>query len=291
MHLLKRPLKRKKQKKKSFVVKVPFLRKQKKVKRKKIFSMPTLGISLFLHVSLALLFFKFLSNTLFNLNIDTQYIIIQTKTNHPLKIEYVKVNTPKPVIAKISKKNSSVKKETLIDQPLMPKYKFRNEESTTIVKSTSPSKIYNEPLLKNKKKIELNIKPVQISKNNIFQNKTLEKKTSHPIKLEMNLAPSTLNITTNTVNSSKVSSNKTPQRIKNKAPSYPKLAQRLGHSGKVEFKVWIKANGKIAKTELHSSSGSKILDRAAKKAIVKYEFEENPNGMSIAIIPIVYKLN
>lgn len=56
------------------------------------------------------------------------------------------------------------------------------------------------------------------------------------------------------------------------APSYPGIARRRGWEGSVEFKVRVLASGEVAELILKNSSGYKILDAAARRAIVRWRF-------------------
>jgi len=55
-------------------------------------------------------------------------------------------------------------------------------------------------------------------------------------------------------------------------PSYPLLARQQGISGVVKFLVQVDAEGKPAEIQLLSSSGSKLLDRKARRTIKFWRF-------------------
>ena len=78
-------------------------------------------------------------------------------------------------------------------------------------------------------------------------------------------------------------------------PKYPRLAKRKGLEGTVTYEVWLDEKGKQVKLLLKDSSGAKVLDVAALKAIKKWKFSPHTiNGKSIAhriYIPISFKLD
>lgn len=83
---------------------------------------------------------------------------------------------------------------------------------------------------------------------------------------------------------------KTPQ-----PPSYPRLAKRKGIEGTVVYEVWLDENGKQIKIKLKDSSGTKMLDKAASKAIAQWKFlPYKVNGLAVAhrvYVPIKFKLD
>ena len=83
---------------------------------------------------------------------------------------------------------------------------------------------------------------------------------------------------------------KTPQ-----PPSYPRLAKRKGIEGIVVYEVWLDENGKQIKIKLKDSSGTKMLDKAASKAIAQWKFlPYKVNGQAVAhrvYVPIKFKLD
>ena len=78
-------------------------------------------------------------------------------------------------------------------------------------------------------------------------------------------------------------------------PKYPRLAKRKGLEGTVTYEVWLDEKGKQVKLLLKDSSGAKVLDVAALKAIKNWKFSPHTiNGKSIAhriYIPISFKLD
>jgi len=78
-------------------------------------------------------------------------------------------------------------------------------------------------------------------------------------------------------------------------PSYPRLAKRKGIEGTVVYEVWLDENGKKIKIKLKDSSGTKMLDKAASKAIAQWKFlPYKVNGQAVAhrvYVPIKFKLD
>jgi len=78
-------------------------------------------------------------------------------------------------------------------------------------------------------------------------------------------------------------------------PKYPRIAKRKGLEGTVTYEVWLDEKGKQVKLLLKNSSGAKVLDVAALKAIKSWEFSPHSiNGKQIAhriYIPISFQLD
>jgi protein TonB len=78
-------------------------------------------------------------------------------------------------------------------------------------------------------------------------------------------------------------------------PKYPRMAKRKGLEGTVTYEVWLDEKGKQIKFLLKNSSGAKVLDVAALKAIKSWEFSPHSiNGKQIAhriYIPISFQLD
>ncbi|QUM76030.1 energy transducer TonB [Moritella sp. 24] len=78
-------------------------------------------------------------------------------------------------------------------------------------------------------------------------------------------------------------------------PSYPRLAKRKGIEGTVVYEVWLDENGKQMKIKLKDSSGTKMLDKAASKAIAQWKFlPRKVNGQAVAhrvYVPVKFKLD
>ncbi|MBI4309808.1 MAG: energy transducer TonB [Candidatus Omnitrophica bacterium] len=63
-----------------------------------------------------------------------------------------------------------------------------------------------------------------------------------------------------------------PDYLKNPAPVYPDTALRSGQQGMVLVKVLIDKNGRPVTVEIEQSSGHKLLDDAAVKAVKTWQF-------------------
>lgn len=77
-------------------------------------------------------------------------------------------------------------------------------------------------------------------------------------------------------------------------PKYPRVAQRKGIEGTALFEIWLDEQGQLTKLLLITSSGAKILDDAAQKAIEQWRFNpHSENGQSMPSrvrIPVRFSL-
>ncbi len=77
-------------------------------------------------------------------------------------------------------------------------------------------------------------------------------------------------------------------------PGYPAIAIRRGIEGKVLLEVYVLPNGNPADILVFKSSGHKVLDRAAVKAVKKWKFVPAQKGFSAVEswvkVPIEFKL-
>lgn len=82
--------------------------------------------------------------------------------------------------------------------------------------------------------------------------------------------------------------------VSNPKPEYPKLARKRGWQGRVILSVHINAEGRAVHIQIKQSSGHKVLDRAALRALKKWKFEPAQKaGIRIASqlnIPIRFDL-
>ncbi len=80
----------------------------------------------------------------------------------------------------------------------------------------------------------------------------------------------------------------------NPKPQYPALAQRRGWQGTVILAVRVLEDGKADNVRLHESSGYKLLDKAARKAVQKWRFlPGTENGVPVqmeVLIPVFFLL-
>ncbi len=76
---------------------------------------------------------------------------------------------------------------------------------------------------------------------------------------------------------------------------YPRLARKRGMEGRAMIEVWIGEDGQQVKREVVQSTGHKLLDEAALKAIEQWQFaKRSVDGIAIAHrvhIPINFQLN
>ncbi|MFT5169944.1 MAG: TonB family protein [Lysobacterales bacterium] len=80
----------------------------------------------------------------------------------------------------------------------------------------------------------------------------------------------------------------------NKAPSYPRLAQQRGWEGTVVLDVVVDAQGFAESISINTSSGRSILDKAALRAVGKWQFEAARSGdkafESSIKVPVEFRL-
>ena len=78
-------------------------------------------------------------------------------------------------------------------------------------------------------------------------------------------------------------------------PVYPLRARRMGHEGIVLLEVSLDSNGKIVRLEIDSTSGYRSLDKAAVRAVGKWQFQPFiKNGKKIPSrvrIPVRFRLS
>ncbi|EGQ9276120.1 energy transducer TonB [Vibrio vulnificus] len=78
-------------------------------------------------------------------------------------------------------------------------------------------------------------------------------------------------------------------------PKYPRVAQKRGIEGTALFELWIDEQGKLTQLLLITSSGAKMLDDAARKAIQQWKFTphtENGQKMPSRVrVPVRFSLD
>jgi len=81
----------------------------------------------------------------------------------------------------------------------------------------------------------------------------------------------------------------------NPKPRYPMAAKRRGMEGVVELRVMVDSRGHPAMIEIKQSSGFKVLDREAIKAVWQWRFQAaKRGGLAVAgevIVPVRYQLD
>lgn len=82
--------------------------------------------------------------------------------------------------------------------------------------------------------------------------------------------------------------------LDNPKPEYPRMARRLGEEGTVLLHVFVSAEGEPQTIELHRSSGSPRLDRAARDTVRHWKFVPARKGdrpvAAWVIVPIRFVL-
>ena len=79
-------------------------------------------------------------------------------------------------------------------------------------------------------------------------------------------------------------SNEFPRAVVNPAPVYPAEALQQRLVGRVVLRVTIEATGRVTNVKLHQSSGSPLLDDAARAAVEQWRFE--PTRKQELLVPI-----
>ena len=77
-------------------------------------------------------------------------------------------------------------------------------------------------------------------------------------------------------------------------PLYPRIAKKSGWEGTVLVRVTVETNGKASQVDVSRSSGHKVLDNAAVKAVRKWAFRPARDGnipiRSVVVIPLKFSL-
>lgn len=78
-------------------------------------------------------------------------------------------------------------------------------------------------------------------------------------------------------------------------PIYPRIAKKSGWEGTVLVRVTVEANGRASKVVVSRSSGRKVLDDAAVKAVRRWAFRPARDGnipiRSVVVIPLKFSLS
>jgi protein TonB len=80
-----------------------------------------------------------------------------------------------------------------------------------------------------------------------------------------------------------VSSEPSPRTGSNHKPEYPPRAVRLGLEGEVRIKVRVDGQGNVAELEVSRSSGSRLLDNAALRAVKEWKFDHGPGTTEVTV--------
>jgi protein TonB len=82
--------------------------------------------------------------------------------------------------------------------------------------------------------------------------------------------------------------------LRNPAPRYPPLARRMGQQGKVVLRVLVNSGGSPDRVELRTSSGSELLDEAARDAVRQWSFVPARRGDTPVdawvLVPVTFTL-
>jgi protein TonB len=82
--------------------------------------------------------------------------------------------------------------------------------------------------------------------------------------------------------------------LRNPAPRYPLVARRNGEQGTVTLKVLVSRDGQPASVDIERTSGSPILDNAAREAVRSWRFTPARRGAQAVeawvLVPIVFRL-
>lgn len=85
-----------------------------------------------------------------------------------------------------------------------------------------------------------------------------------------------------------------PVSVHNPKPVYPQEAIQNAWQGKVLLRLHISEQGSVSKVDVVSTSGRKILDRAAVQAVKKWQFRPaSQGGLAVAFtlqVPIIFEL-
>ncbi|MCX8500861.1 MAG: energy transducer TonB, partial [Alphaproteobacteria bacterium] len=86
-----------------------------------------------------------------------------------------------------------------------------------------------------------------------------------------------------------------PLPIYHPRPPYPKLAEAQGLTGRVVIRVLVSTEGKILRAEVAKSSGSNMLDEAARRGVLSWKFKpgrQASGAVNTAVdIPIDFTLD
>lgn len=196
------------------------------------------------------------------------------------------------------------KPEPIVATPVPQKVEKKIQPKKTVQKRIVKEKAVTKKITKKKPKVTAKVKKKKAPI------KKLAKKIAEPKKIVAKALPAQTapapkeNVTENKQQVAKKNDGlqEKPQLIqksrflsKPRPPKYPRLAKRKGIEGTVTYEVWLDEKGQQVKLLLKSSSGAKVLDAAALKAIKKWKFSPHSiNGKKIAhriYIPISFQLD
>lgn len=207
---------------------------------------------------------------------------VQTETPPvPVKEAAPTVAKPKPVVKK------TVKKRIVKEKSVTKK------EKKQVPKAIQKVKKQAAPVKKPKKKIQQSNKPTATAAAK-KETKQIEQPTAAP-KAKQTVNAKQVVKTDNGLQGKPQLIQKSRFLSKPKPPRYPRLAKRKGIEGTVTYEVWLDEKGKQVKLLLKDSSGARVLDLAALKAIKKWRFSPHSvNGKTVAhriYVPISFQLD
>jgi len=208
----------------------------------------------------------------------------------------IKINTPSLVISNQEKtidlkiRTQVVRKKTApeLQKQILNEKKPIKKEAVKKVAEKIVKKIVKKEAKKKEIKIPKKIKKFPIKTKGITKE---EKTREEEIKDQSSLA----------ANKQAYVSKATPRLVhraeylSNPPPEYPKQARRRRQEGTVTLLVELDSKGVVSKIQIKKSSGFSSLDRAAKKAVAKWQFTpasvNKKTTSSKVIVPVLFKLN
>ncbi|USD66796.1 energy transducer TonB [Vibrio sp. SCSIO 43136] len=210
-----------------------------------------------------------------------------TKDSTPEPVEQVadtppKVATPEPQQERVEKQSTPVKKKAVT-----PEKKVVAQKPKPAPRKVTKKKTNEEPKPTTKKQAKPKPEP-----------KKLEKPKSVAKKDDTNV-PKTEETPVTHAQSGANAKNPVVENPEFKTrpvqPNYPRLARKRGIEGVATYEIWLDEDGRQIKQVLMDSSGTKMLDKAALKAIKQWQFSPHQiNGISVAhrvLIPVRFSLD
>ena len=219
--------------------------------------------------------------------------------SEPIKItmsyRQIKKNQPKIIKSDLKKE----KKQVLIKKPIPPaNKKFKPVKKKQLAKTIKNPDREVEPKLNSKPVFKQDQTPEKLPP---AQNKVLNPKqeSGSDSAVEKNIKNKSDNKDKSfppekTLNAAVTHTQAIPKYKINPNISYPRIAKRKGYQGKVLLLVLVSKTGAAKKVLISKSSGHKLLDKAARKAVSQWQFypgtkDGKPVEMSVEV-PIRFDL-
>ena len=194
--------------------------------------------------------------------------------------------TPKRIVRKIrpskpAPKRARVitKKQLHMPKPLFPQAHLQRKKVPSITVANNKSA---ETTAKPKAKPQVDHKAIMSSESNNVPPKSDKTWSDIPEDILSEAAPQTklASLPQGNANSVKEEAlvEAKPSYLENSPPQYPTVAKRRGYEGTVTLKVLVTKEGKVEKLRVFRSSGHKILDTAAVKAVKNWTFQPGRRG-------------